>query len=106
MDTGREKGAIAEQAIAVIHISVLGIGEQLSHPCDLTETFGDMRLDVDIRIIALQLARTLQQLRRGGRSEPRRHGVAQQTAAVPLLDERSTLVIRIASVLEQVAGRV
>src|ERR1051325_5328698 len=80
-----EDAALTEQAVAVVNIRVLSLGEKIVDPLDLVLVLRDMRMDVRVRKLALELTRGFEQFRRRGRRETRRDRVAQQPALVPFL---------------------
>src|SRR3954447_13694620 len=85
MDAVREDAALIEQTVAVVHIRVLSLGKKIVDPLNLILVLGDMRMDVRVGKLALELTRGFEQLRRRGRRETRRDRVANQSALVPLL---------------------
>ena len=76
-DAVGEHGRRAQQAVAVVDVEIAAArGKELPHPRDLLLVLGDVRVHADVGMLARELARELELLRRGGRCESRRDRVA------------------------------
>ena len=103
----RKHRARSEQAEAVIDIEVgARLGEQLLHPRDLVEIFGQVRLHPEAGRFRIQAPDHRELLGAGGRREARRQRVAQPRLAVPALDEIAAVPLGARHVIAQVVRAV
>src|SRR6266545_4445899 len=64
VDPMREDSALIEQAVVVVHVSVLRLRKELMHPFDFDFVLRDMRVHVGVAKFALQIAGAFQKLGR------------------------------------------
>ena len=62
-DAVREHRALAEQAVAVVHVRVLGLREELLHPAHFVAVLGDVRVHPGVGELLLELPRELRAAR-------------------------------------------
>src|SRR5437660_6468407 len=94
MDAVRVNGSRAQQSEMVIDVDIAAApGIELCHPGDLAFVLGDMRLEIDARVLVEQPASKLELPLSRCWCEARRYRVEQSIRAMPLLDQR--LAVRI-----------
>src|SRR5207302_143823 len=57
MNAVREDASLVEQPVAVVNIRILGLGEELMDPLNFVAVLGDMRVDVCVWKLPLELTR-------------------------------------------------
>ena len=77
-----------EQVEAIVNIEVAAaIGEQLGDPAHFVDVFGNVRLQVQIRMFGPAIARRVRAGRAAAGCEARRHRVVQAPLQVPALNQ-------------------
>jgi len=102
-----EHGARPEQPEAMIDVGIArGLRIEAERGRDLVQVFGEMGLQMTVRMLTLEHCSGLELLRRRRDGKARRDRVAQATAAMPAPDQRLAVVVGRPHAVDQRARRI